>query len=322
MARKTGWSRKDDVQALSEVIGFILLIGVIVAAMALWMMYVVPVTGREDEIDQMNAVKDRFTDYKISLDSLWVNSPSGAQYGQSGVTLSTSFNLGTGGGNTQASGLFLPMLNPIASSAVLSVKNNGDSMTITSNGPFGSDSKTYNMSILEYKSQNYYWIQQTYYYQTGGVFLSQDNGSTCRVSPPISIVNYSDSTNSVIITPINLDGGASIGGNGPVRVDSRLITLSPQSGPEKKYWVNISVLVEDYTAAQMWKATLKDALNNGGITNTTWYKSGTSLPGVKPATAYMYVIGPYDDNTHQDVWLTIKPYGYAVTFNNIASGLT
>lgn len=320
MAEKRGISRQEEERALSEVIGFILILGVLVTAIALWMMYVVPVNGREDEITQMNAVRDRFTDYKISLDSLWINN-------QNEATLSTSFNLGTGGGNTQASGLFLPLLKPIGSSGVLTITDNGDTITISSAGGSTDMNMTKKMNILQYQSQNYYWIQQRYYYQDGGVFLSQDNGSTTRVSPPISIVNNSAATPSafsvaVDITPITLDGGASIGGNGPVRVDSRMKTLSPQLGPEKKYWVNISVSVQDYTAAQMWNAALNDAVNNGGITDKTWYKSGTSLPGVKPATAFMYVIGPNTGNTIPDVWLTIQPAEFAVTFNNIASGLT
>ncbi len=329
MAEKIWCSRQNNEWALSEVIGFILILGVLVTAIALWMMYVVPVTGREDEITQMNAVRDRFTDYKISLDSLWVNSPSGAAWSQDGVTLSTSFNLGTGGGNTEASGLFLPMLKPIASSATLSVKNNGDTMNISSLGGSTNMNVNNSMGILEYQSQNYYWLQQRYYYQTGGVFLAQDYGSTTRISPPISLLNSSkgaasmnDFTATVVIAPITLDGGASIAGNGPVRVDSRLKTLSPQLGPEKKYWVNISVKVQDYNTAQMWKATFIDAVNNGGITNTSWYVAGNSTPDAKQAIAYIRVTGPYNDETNPDVWLTLHPAEYAVTFNNIASGLT
>ncbi len=93
MAKYSSALRHREERALSEVIGFVLLLGLIVAAFSLWMLFVVPVNGREEEITQMNNVKDRFTDYKISLDSLWTNN-------QSGVTLSTSFNIGTGGGST------------------------------------------------------------------------------------------------------------------------------------------------------------------------------------------------------------------------------
>ena len=306
-----GWDREHS---LSEVIGFILLLGVIVAAFALWMVYIVPVNGREAEISQMDTVKDRFTDYKISLDSLWIN-------GRSDVTLSSSMNLGTGGGNTQATGLFLPMLNPIASSATLSVQDTGDTMSITSDDPVnGVTVNTYRMTMLQYQSQNNYWLQQTYYYQDGGVFLSQINGSVCRVSPPISFVNNSDKTYTVTIAPITLNGVSSMGGNGPVRVDSRLKTLQSQL-QNKTYWVNTSVSVANYTAAQMWMALFNTSRANGGILDARYYAFGTSAPSAVPGVAFMNMTGTYNDLVNPDVNLVIQPAQYDVTLNSIASNL-
>jgi len=324
---RDGAAGRDREYALSEVIGFVLLLGVIVGAMALWMMYVVPVNGREDEITQMNDVKDRFTDYKITLDSLWINSNNPSVASMAGVTTSTSFNLGTGGGNTQASGLFLPLLKPIASSAVLSLTNSGDWMNITTRSSTGTpESNNYSIGKIEYQSQNNYWIQQKYYYQTGGVFLAQDNGATTRVAPPISIVNSSSGASeigafncSVVIAPITLNGGASIGGNGPVRVDSRLKTIDPAIGPVKRAGVIIEVVVPDHTTAEMWNATFLDALSNGGVVNKSWYKTGTTELGVAPATAVAIILGPFSDN-REDVWVTLHPAEFAVTFNNIAPG--
>jgi hypothetical protein len=300
--------------ALSEVIGFILILGIIVAAFALWMIYIVPVNGREAEITQMNTVKDRFTDYKISLDSLWVNS-------QDGVTLSTSMNLGSGGGNTEASGLFLPMMNPIASSATLSVQDTGDVMTITSNDPAnGFTTNTYKMTQLQYQSANYYWLQQTYYYQDGGVFLSQFNGSVCRVSPPVSFVNNSDQTYTVAITPITLNGVGSIGGNGPVRVDTRLKNLqSPLQN--KTYWVNTSVRVANYTAAQVWLDMFNSSRRTGGILDSRYYSFGNSSPSAIPGIAFMNITGTYNDLVNPDVTLLIQPAQYDVTLNSIVSNL-
>jgi hypothetical protein len=321
MAGKRGIPHQNSDLALSEVVGFILLLGVLVAAIALWMTYVVPINGREEEITQMNLVKDRFTDYKISLDSLWINSPGGAFWSQGGVTLSTSMDLGTGGGNTQVSGLFLPMLNPLASSAVLAVKDKGDTMTITSNGPAGPVSITYNMSILEYQSQNYYWIQQTYYFQSGGVFLSQENGSTCRLSPPISFVNNSDATNSVTIIPIRLYGVGSIGGNGPVRVDTRLKSIQ-QPVQIQNAWVNTSVTVADYPAARMWLDVFNTTRRSGGITSPTWYAFGISAPNVIPGTTFMNITGYSNQITDADVSLKLQPVEYDVTLNSIASDIS
>jgi hypothetical protein len=306
--------------ALSEVIGFILLLGVIITAFALWMVYVVPVNGREAEITQMNTVKDKFTDYKVSLDSLWINSPYGASWSQSGVTLSTSINLGTGGGNTEAGGLFLPMMNPIASSATLSIPTTTDSMTVTSYGPSGATSNTYNMTTLQYQSANNYWIQQTYYYQDGGIFLTQINGSVCRVSPPISFMNNSDQTYTVTIIPITLNGVGSMGGNGPVRVDTRLKTLQPPI-TGKVYWVNTSVSVSNYTAAQMWLGVFNNTRINGQILDPRYYNFSISSPTAVPGVAFMNITGIYNDVINPDVNLAIQPVQYDVTLNSIVSNL-
>ncbi|NMB77561.1 MAG: hypothetical protein GYA23_00510 [Methanomicrobiales archaeon] len=326
---KAGISGRSGDLALSEVVGFVLLLGVIVAAMALWMMYVVPAEGREDEIAQMNAVKDRFTDYKITLDSLWINSNDPSVPTMSGVMVSTSFNLGTPGGSTSAGGLFLPLMKPVASPATLTLTSTNDRMTIKSLGGTVDMNGSYPINKIEYQSQNYYWIQQKYYYQAGGVFLEQDNGSTTRVAPPISIINSSagaatpaEFNSSVTVAPISLEGGASIGGNGPVRVDTRLKSIQRALGPDRKYWVNISVSVPDYKTARMWNATFLEALDNEGIPDW-WYVTGTSEPGdPAPAVAFVYIKGPFDDTTHGDVWFTLHPAEYAVTFNNIATGIT
>lgn len=311
--------------ALSEVIGFILLLGLIVTAFALWMLYVVPVNGRVAEITQMDTVKDRFTDYKISLDSLWINAPYWASLNQNvvnpGTTLSTSINLGTGGSNTQAGGIFLPMMNPIASAATLSLPSTTDSMTITSNGPSGATSNTYSMTTIQYQSHNNYWIQQTYYYQDGGVFLTQLNGSVCRVLPPISFVNNTDQTYSVSITPITLNGVGSIGGNGPVRVDTRLKALLPAPVSGKVYWVNTSVSVANYTAAQMWLGVFNTTRMNGQILDSRYYNFSISSPAAVPGVAFMNITGIYNDAVNPDVNLFIQPVQYDVFLNSIVSNL-
>lgn len=303
--------------ALSEVIGFILLLGLVVAAFSLWMVFVVPINGREDEISQMNDVKDRFTDYKIGLDSLWTNN-------QSGVTLSTSINLGTGGGNTQAGGLFLPLLNPVASSAVLSVKDTGDVMMINSSS---SGNYTVNMSVLEYQSQNNYWIQQRYYYQSGGVFLSQENGSTCRVSPSFSFNKANNGTAdvaSVSLVPIQVLGGSSIGGNGPVRVDSWIRTPDKTVTLQRNDWVQVSVDVRDRATADMWMGLFNDTRLRGGIkdSDTLWYTPSVSqVPATGRWSASLLINGPVSSSANNDVYLTLQRVDYVVTLNNVASGL-
>jgi len=302
---------------LSEVIGFILILGLVTAAMSIWLVYVVPVNGREDEIVQMTDVRDQFTNYKISLDSLWINSNDQSNVPLSYVTLSTSFNLGTGGGNAQVGGLFMPMLKPIASSASLAITDTGETLNVTTYSSTGISNVQYDMNSLQYQSQNYYWIQQQYEYQDGGVFLTQENVTICRISPPISIVNNSDKTLTVDLTPINLYGAGYIAGNGPVRVDTRLKSL--QSIQNSKYYgVNLSVNVTDYSTAIMWKGIFDDARKSGGILNSSWYVLGNTAPNVKPGRAFINISGYFSGTQTQDVTLTVRPVDFSVFLNNMA----
>jgi hypothetical protein len=106
---------RDD--ALSEVVGFVLLLGIIVVALSLYQLYGVPAVGRENEILHMNAVKDRFIDYKIALDGLWVNN-------RTGVLLSTAFDLGTDSAAT-GGGLFVSNPHAFGIGGTISVKSGG-----------------------------------------------------------------------------------------------------------------------------------------------------------------------------------------------------
>ncbi|MEN6396210.1 MAG: hypothetical protein ABFC78_06990 [Methanoregula sp.] len=112
MRHKTAGQLRE--QALSEVIGFVLILGIITAAFSLYLVYGVPAQGRENEINQMNEVKDQFIAYKLSLDSLFNNN-------KIGTSVSNSFSLGTGGGYTQGSNNIIPILSPVSSSGVMAI---------------------------------------------------------------------------------------------------------------------------------------------------------------------------------------------------------
>ncbi len=100
--------------ALSEVVGFVLIIAIIIAAFSLYLTYGVPAQGRENEIVQMNTVNDQFVNYKIGLDALFTNN-------KVGTTVSNSFTLGTEGGYIQGMMSVIPIISPVKSSGILSV---------------------------------------------------------------------------------------------------------------------------------------------------------------------------------------------------------
>ena len=309
-------THKNNDLGLSEVIGFILILALVISAISIWMTYVLPAQGRELEISHMDYVGDWFLDYKIAVDSLWMNN-------QIGVTDSTSLTLGSKGGNTQTSGLFLPMMQPIGSSGLLAINNTNtlDTITVTtSNNP----PNTINMSSLTYQSNNNYWIQQQYYYQMGGIFLSQDvngaTGATNIVSPLISIYNVNSSP-SVEIDSVQLNGGGTIAGEGKARVNFRLQNLNESYFVSNhNRWVTISVNVKDYPTAIMWRNLFRDIVTRGPFPKT-WYPDEINRPnpGVitqsNRAVAYINITPPVGT----DVDLVIQQANFSMSLNSIAS---
>jgi hypothetical protein len=116
MARKSLSVSKDNEIALSEVIGFVLIIGLIVVVASLYLTYGVPAQGRDSEILHMSQIKDQFIEYKLSLDSLFNNN-------KVGTTVGNSFTLGTIGGNTQGVLSFIPLMSPVPSSGVIAIND-------------------------------------------------------------------------------------------------------------------------------------------------------------------------------------------------------
>lgn len=293
-------------EALSEVVGFVLLLGVLVMALSVYQLYAVPAQGRANEIDHMNDVKDRFTDYKIALDSLWVNNATG-------VTLSTAFDLGTGAAATEGGGLSLPILSPSGSSGAVSVNAGGAVMTIatpvnTTHIPLGS---------LQYASGNNYWVDQTWTYQAGAVLLTQTGGTTVRVAPPFSVYNVSGNA-SVSITPVNVTGSALLAGSGPVRIETRLRNTPPYySGVTGTFaWVNISIDTGDADTAGAWRRAFAAAPLREGI-NPAWYEVCTAS-SVSSGMAWINITGSHNYAV-ADVTLTAYHADNLVTIANAAS---
>ena len=75
---------KHGEDGLSEVIGFIIIFGIIVIVFSNYMLFGIPAQGRDSEIAHMNDVKDQFVDYKVGLDSFGIVNKLG--YKPSGFT--------------------------------------------------------------------------------------------------------------------------------------------------------------------------------------------------------------------------------------------
>jgi hypothetical protein len=113
-------ARGDD--AVSEIIGFILILAIIAIVASLYLTYVVPSQGRDLEITHMALIQNEFLDYKTSVDSLWIN--------EQNVTIINPFILGTSPGTSQGTFLNLPLFQPLPSSGTMSVNGPNGKNTI------------------------------------------------------------------------------------------------------------------------------------------------------------------------------------------------
>jgi hypothetical protein len=465
---------------LSEVIGFVLILGVLVLVFSLYLTYGIPAQGRENEILHMNMVKDQFVDYKLSLDSLFTND-------KTGTTLGNSFNLGTGGGYTQGMVSIIPVMSPISSSGTIGINSrtptietlniSSHSLVMTDSGriahdlprqisyvpehlyvnisgiqpgdlgPAGSftanvsgrnwivyinltprmtyyqavtltgggsdpyalayqDAYNYNRSdiaisvrkggvttlqdfivyrgvssgpvyqidlmdetygirtfvnprdsitlvterplnvvqasgnvtygfadrnpylvspiplgSLEYRAQNNYWIAQSYYYQMGGVFLSQVEGNVSYKLPPeISFAN--DSAHDLVSVNINAlafnpANRGLIGGNSPVQVKTKLESISPIpyapgdeiTGNTKS--VRIGVNTSDPRANAMWESYFDSTARTAGIPQSEY------IFGTVANESYIEIFGPYQDTTTNDIRLTVTNATYSTWVHGV-----
>ncbi len=421
-------------EGLSEAVGFILLLAVIIMTISIYLLYLMPAMGRENEIAQMAQVKERFTEYKLNIDTLWTSRQCQSEFGPA---------LSLGSGDTAGILSYFPFFSPSKAGAVLALNQRVENITITSDSYFlvssggysesgtitnipgtlnvnttplhfyinistsdlltdrwvliggpawdvsvnitpnyfysnrfnwtlnstgyiqsfwnvteylwnstditvttyssgnpvlsnlpvyrnvttstiytvdlmspvygistlfqgprsvnvsTSDNtgkitasydvrhgfiplistSTHPLGAIEYRSNNLYYTPQTYYYQLGGVFLEQADGSTSEIPPAISI-SVVNSSPVVNVGEILLLGGVTsteVSGSGPITVASAVTDLSspPLLAGNNTRWVNITIQAASTNASEMWNRTFQDLANDGGLPVTS-YKIGRS----------------------------------------------
>ena len=415
-------------EGLSEAVGFLLILAILMVTLTLYLTYLVPAMGRENEISQMAGVKERFTEYKLDIDSLWTGSQCTTAYGPA---------LSLGGGTDTGMLSFFPFLSPVKAGAVLALNQRGESITINSssyflsstggasqngiitvtgtsvqvntapqhffinitpsdiyaqhgvqinssnwnvwvnitpnyyyynqvgitvNATYGnitsstySSNSTWNstditvntninnlpvvsnlvvykgigtsnvypvdlmnavygisttfqspqtigisvndtgitasyllsygyilsginttwpMGSIEFRSNNNYYVPQTYYYQMGGVFLEQNDGSSAEVPPSISI-SLANSSPVVKIGEILIQGSvtdANVSGNAPIMLTSAVTNIAPAPllAGNNTQWVNLTIQAASANAASMWNQTFKTLAFQGGLPSASY----------------------------------------------------
>lgn len=106
--------------ALSEVIGFLMIVSLLAILFSMYMLYVVPLQGRDAEIAHMDQVKEQFTGIKLDIDSLIVNQ-------KLGYPIQRMISLGSGSGGQGNAMSFIPMQTYSGSSGTLMVDDGTNS---------------------------------------------------------------------------------------------------------------------------------------------------------------------------------------------------
>lgn len=108
--------------ALSEVIGMILILAIIVMTMSVYITYTVPEKGKGGEIVYMNEIRTSFLELSYLIDSLWV-------HGKTGVSVSVPITL-----HHSPNPAVMPLFSPISSQGFIEITNETGTCTITFGG--------------------------------------------------------------------------------------------------------------------------------------------------------------------------------------------
>jgi len=176
---------------------------------------------------------------------------------------------------------------------IISIKNDLPLGSITSTGniTYNFIEKTYQITpitlgAIDYQSQNHYWISQEYYYQMGGVFLSQIEGNNTYKLPPEISFALDDSDPGSPVTRVTINamsitnpyGGSVVGGNSPVQIKTTLDSiydLPYATGNANTKWIRIAVNTSDEQARGMWKNYFDYTATVAGIPHTETGIAGT-----------------------------------------------
>jgi hypothetical protein len=219
------------------------------------------------------------------------------------------------------------MFSPIPSTAVISIKTTGDTFDIGSSNYDGSagDNGEFplNITSLEYRSNNYYWIQQQYSYQLGGVFLSQDEGTINRISPLISITNSDNKSISVNVVPVQVVGNGSFTSNNLVRVDTvpRILPDYNISSYPYRYneWVNLSITTQDNSTAAMWQHLFRSLVLSEEIDSSAYTITSTWNPDSGRTTVTIRITA---STPGSQVILYVQRAEFDVVLNSVVSEIT
>jgi len=114
-------------RGLSEVIGFLMIVSLLTILFSMYLIYVVPIQGRDAEISHMKYITQEFIGLKADIDGLIINN-------KINMPIARSFELGTLSSVGSGSLSILPVSSFIEASGMLMVNEQNDFLNVMVNG--------------------------------------------------------------------------------------------------------------------------------------------------------------------------------------------
>jgi len=174
------------------------------------------------------------------------------------------------------------------------------------------------LGSLSYRSSNNYWVEQTWTYQMGAIFLSQEGGTAVRVGPSIAVAKTKDENVSLTVAPVRLEGSDTIAGSGPVRVETRMRKSDPPILDVRYTQVNLIIEAGDDVTARAWKRAFDEVRQRAIVEDVT----SLLVPELLDDNKVRLTINPVADGEPAEdkyVFLTVYPANYTVTIHSAAS---
>ncbi len=206
-------SFKTKNEAVAGIVVAVMIVGLVLAVVSIIQTIYVPKWMETREAEHMGVVSDQFSQLKFAIDSqiaLQKDSP-----------ISSSITLGS-----RELGFF------VSNKAFgrLAIINNGWAYrVVTTIGNTYED----NLGILRYNSENAYFLNQAYTYETGGVVLDQAQGYVYIIKPDLS-AHYNTSLRQVTLSLrcvdlVSSDERTSITGYGTYPIRTEYLTSTNTS---------------------------------------------------------------------------------------------
>lgn len=258
---------KDCETAVSTVVSAVLFLGIIVALLTVMQVSYVPEWKTSAEQAHMADVYYDMSVLRSNIDILSVASASNP-----GNTMTFSAPIRAGGAS-------IPLVSPGRSSGTLGFVPGTPGMRITTNGTtisYDSGNFLEGLGTVYYTSENSYFVDQTYAYESGALILAQGELSLMKQSPSIAIRRTDNSSNiTLYLNAIQIPGTAkAISSNSIEEVRVRY-TSSATLYAEEVLFTDLTLRVDTAHPAA-WEEFLRREVTSAGLGTNEYSISSNS----------------------------------------------